>query len=230
MRPRISFAGLSLTKRGDTGFASDLAPINSCCQASRVASRIRIDVNEQRKSHDSHGRKSEDYCKAGSSTQRENPLVATPIFGESINSSKPCWFQCQVGCRGTIRTERWNDDMLLLVHNADRNLATTLRIGPNTSTVDVTLDEAATVRKPLVGSDGQPIPAGAGMLTVSGVKATHAAGSFYRSLSPQEDASYFPESLREAPATFRSRSATASSRRMRVSTWRKPTPHNPAFG
>ena len=57
--------------------------------------------------------------------------------------------------------------MLLIVRNADRNLATTLRIGPDTSTVDLKLSKAATVEGSLVGSDGQPIPAGAGFLMLT---------------------------------------------------------------
>ena len=130
---------------------------------------IRIDVNEQQEIvHDSHmDRKERGLLQGRIVDSTGKPVGGNAIFGESINARGHAGFSARSDAEGRFETERWNDDMLLLVHNADRNLATTLRIGPNTSTIDVTLDEAATVEGTLVGSDGQPIPAGAGMLAVS---------------------------------------------------------------
>ncbi len=130
--------------------------------------QIRIEVNGQQEIvHDSHAaRKARGTLRGQIVDSNGRPVGGSEIFGESIDAPGHAGFRSKSDAEGRFETERWNDEMLLFVRNADRNLATTVRIDPDTSTVDLKLSEAATVEGSLVGSDGQPIPAGAGFLTI----------------------------------------------------------------
>lgn len=130
--------------------------------------QIRIEVNGQQEIvHDTHAaRKARGTLRGQIVDSNGKPLGGNEIFGESIDAPGHAGFRSKSDAEGRFETDRWNDEMLLIVRNADRNLATTLLIGPDTSTVDLKLSEAATVEGSLVGSDGQPIPAGAGFLTI----------------------------------------------------------------
>ncbi len=130
---------------------------------------IQIDVDRQQEIiHDSHlARKERGILRGQIVDSTGEPVGGNEIFGESINARSHAGFQARSDAEGRFETERWNDEMLLIVRNAERNLATTLRIGPETSTVDLKLAAAAIVEGSLVGSEGEPIPAGGGFLWVT---------------------------------------------------------------